>query len=132
MPNQLDFNLAKQSGCSAYVAIALAVIFCFFQTSKDSKLICVAGCNVKTSEQEDIMSKFHRINSFVDLNTVSADELSSVPIIGEKLAKQIIEYRNRNGRFQNIEELLEVKGIGPKKLEKIKTYCTVTEESKYQ
>ena len=41
------------------------------------------------------------------------------------MAKRIIEYRNSNGFFGSIDELMNVKGIGAKKFDKIKTYVTI-------
>ena len=56
----------------------------------------------------------------VDINTATAKELSVLKGIGMKKAEAIVAYRNDNGSFASVEELLKVKGIGAKILEKIK------------
>jgi competence protein ComEA len=61
----------------------------------------------------------------IDLNTASASELDLLPGIGPTLAQRIIEYRDRHNGFKTIDELRQVSGIGPKKLEAIKDRVTV-------
>lgn len=56
----------------------------------------------------------------VPVNTAPASELQKLPGIGPKLAEAIIEYRTRSGPYKRVEELLEVKGIGPAKLGRIR------------
>jgi competence ComEA-like helix-hairpin-helix protein len=60
----------------------------------------------------------------VNLNTATKAELMSLPGIGEVIAERILEYR-RQKRFERPEELMEVKGIGPKKFERIRPYIRV-------
>jgi competence protein ComEA len=55
-----------------------------------------------------------------DLNAATSEELQSIKGIGPVTAKSIIEYRDLNGPFESVDELLNVKGIGEKKLEEIK------------
>ena len=59
-------------------------------------------------------------NLLVPVNTAPASELQKLPGIGPKLAEAIIEYRTRSGPFKRVEQLLEVKGIGPAKLSRIR------------
>jgi competence protein ComEA len=56
----------------------------------------------------------------VDINTANQTELDRLPGIGPKLAKEIVEYRKKNGPFKSVDELTKVKGIGPKSLEKLR------------
>ena len=63
----------------------------------------------------------------VDLNTAGVEELTTLPGIGESLAKRIIDYRREHGPFESPEGLLEVSGIGEKKLEELRDYITVAD-----
>ncbi len=58
----------------------------------------------------------------VDLNRVSRLQLEAVPGIGPVLAQRIIDYRKAHGPFSSLEQLDEVKGIGPKTLERLRKY----------
>ena len=53
----------------------------------------------------------------IDPNTATAEELTALYGVGEKLAAEIVAERERNGRFDYLEDLITVKGIGRKKLE---------------
>jgi len=55
----------------------------------------------------------------VNINTADQAALEALPGIGAAKAAAIIEYRTKNGNFKTKEQLLEVKGIGPKILESI-------------
>ena len=61
----------------------------------------------------------------INVNLASAAELERVPGLGPKLSRRIVEYRQANGTYQKLEDLIEVQGIGPKSLEKIRDYLTV-------
>lgn len=61
----------------------------------------------------------------IDINKSSFEELESIPGIGPTIALEIIKYRDEKGKIKNIEELINIKGIGKKNLERFKQYITV-------
>ena len=61
----------------------------------------------------------------VNINTASVAELDALPGIGAKTAALIIEYRQKNGPFKKVEELMNVRGIGEKNFLKLKAQLTV-------
>lgn len=90
--------------------------------------------NIQKASPQEIKIKIERMEANklivlsipLDLNRVSAEDLCLIPGIGEALAREIIVYRERAGRFRSIEELKKVKGIGDKKWEEFKPYLTVS------
>lgn len=61
----------------------------------------------------------------VDLNRADAAGLMSVPGIGPALADRIVAFREEHGPFRRVEDLLKVRGIGERSLEKLRPYLTV-------
>lgn len=61
----------------------------------------------------------------INLNTATADELTTLPGIGQARAKSIISYRTEKGGFRSVEELKEIEGIGDKMFERIKDQIRV-------
>lgn len=60
----------------------------------------------------------------VDLNEAEWPELAQLPGIGETLARRIVESRSREGPFRDHDDLQRVRGIGPKKLERVRPYLS--------
>ena len=63
--------------------------------------------------------------AIVNLNTATSSQIATLPGVGDAAAKRIIEYREKNGGFKKIEELMNVKGIGEKSFLKLKPLVTV-------
>lgn len=64
-------------------------------------------------------------DGLVDLNTATLAELDTITGVGPVLAQRIIDHRAQIGRFSSVDELLDVKGIGAKTLEKLRPQVTV-------
>ncbi len=62
----------------------------------------------------------------LDLNQADTEMLTTLPGIGPKTAEKITAYREANGPFRSVEDLLNIKGIGPEKLEKIRMMVTLS------
>ena len=61
----------------------------------------------------------------ININTASKEELQTLPGIGSVIAERIVEYREQNGGFRSIEEIVEVKGIGESILNSIRDMITI-------
>jgi len=62
----------------------------------------------------------------INLNTATASELEQVPGIGPSTAQKILDTRKSYGSFKSVDDLLAIKGIGQKRLDKMRKYLTVT------
>lgn len=76
-------------------------------------------------QKQTYASKKPEIKDKISINQATAKELELLPGIGPVLAKRIIYLRRSKGRFKKVEDLLEVKGIGSKKLKKIKEWVVI-------
>jgi competence ComEA-like helix-hairpin-helix protein len=81
-------------------------------------LMVLSGLTLAETPKETAAAK-------ININTASAETLMQLPGIGQSYAKRIVEYREANGPFSNIEELKNVKGIGDKIFEQNKDLITV-------
>ena len=63
--------------------------------------------------------------AMVNINTASVAELDALPGVGSKTAALIIEYRQKNGPFKKIEELMNVRGVGEKNFLKLRAQISV-------
>ncbi|MBM4309896.1 MAG: helix-hairpin-helix domain-containing protein [Deltaproteobacteria bacterium] len=70
-----------------------------------------------------------QLQGTVNINTADATQLALLPGIGPKMAESIIAYRTSVGTFSSIEDMVNVKGIGPKSLEKMRPYLSVKGET---
>lgn len=63
--------------------------------------------------------------NLVNINTAKVTKLKTLPRIGEKTAQRIIQFREKNGKFKRIQDLMKVKGIGEKIFNQLKDKITV-------
>ena len=100
------------------VILALALGLNFFRRIKGPSSEKLLNLDAQISQH---LQTFRGINKKpISVNKADADTLCLLSGIGPVKAARIIEYRKNNGHFTSLDELLNVKGIGPKTLRKIK------------
>lgn len=72
-----------------------------------------------TEQTNEVMAE---VNKEININTADQQVLTQIKGIGPSTAKKIIDYRNENGEFKSIDDLMNVKGIGEKSLAKMRPY----------
>ena len=85
-----------------------------------------AVATASTDTSPDSFAATPGSRGLIDVNTASTGELEILPEIGPSLAGAIVSYRNENGPFDSVDGLDNVPGIGPKTLEAIRQYATVS------
>lgn len=65
----------------------------------------------------------------VNINTANSEELQQVPGIGPVTAKKILQMRKSYGLFKSVDDVLAIRGIGKKRLEKMRKYLTVSKSA---
>ena len=103
----------------AFLCVLLVLFF------RDQARVEAAGIETDIEvPQEEILPDLSPLN----LNTATQEELAQLPGIGEELARRIVEYREANGAFESVEELMEVSGIGEGKFAGLAGRITVNGE----
>ncbi|MFV0435817.1 MAG: ComEA family DNA-binding protein [Desulfopila sp.] len=94
----------------------LCIVFCLLTTT----FAVVSGeyAHAAQSATETVAPLADKVN----INTADLAILCTLPGVGEKTAAAILDYRKENGNFASIDDLARVKGIGEKKLDKIRPY----------
>ena len=83
----------------------------------------IAGNVAYAAPNQDV--KIENPQKVVNVNTATSEELQAIRGIGPAVAGRILEYRKEHGRFDKIEELAKVHGIGKAKLQRIKTQVSI-------
>lgn len=108
--------------CRILFAIAILVAALVVPSAPASAQTAKAASAAKTASPAKARAT---PTSPVNLNSASVAQLQTLPGIGASTAQRIIEYRQKNGSFKKIEELMNVKGIGEKSFLKLKPMITV-------
>ena len=83
-----------------------------------------AATNPRTEATEEPTAPPETSPRIVNINTATSEALQTLPGIGPVYAQRIIDYRDAHGPFSSVGELLNVEGIGPKRLEDIWDFVT--------
>ena len=97
--------------------------------TEGNSLISTSSSSEKSTNSSDTMSNYEEdnkvLNGKININLASKDDLMSLPGIGDSRAQSIITYRENNGGFKSIEEIMNISGIGQSMYDKIKDIITV-------
>ncbi len=93
------------------------------QNSDNTENYVTTSSGIFTDEQNSNANQEQ--NPKVNINTATQTQLETLPGIGPATASKILEYRKEKGKFNSIEDIKEVSGIGDAKFEKIKDYITI-------
>ena len=100
---------------SALSIVALSCLFC----------VLPSAAGAAQSKSAPRAAAKPASTAIVNLNTASAADLEGLPGIGAKTAGRILEYRQKNGPFKKVEELMNVRGVGEKNFLKLKPQITI-------
>lgn len=85
----------------------------------------VAGGIAVTAEAEDAGAADSAVARQIDINKASAVELTAIPGVGNSIAQRIVEFREKEGPFRRVEDLLKIRGIGEKSFQKLRPHVKV-------
>lgn len=115
-----SINLAEMVADSQQIQVFAKEDSNLMSSGADANLQKGAG-KAQTNERTSSTKPSGKVN----INRAKVEDLDKLPGIGPSTAQKIIDYRNNHGRFNSVDELTNVSGIGVKKLEKIKNLITI-------
>ncbi len=98
-----------------HLSFALALMLC----------LSLAMAPVGALAQQSKASSKAAATEKVNLNTATLEQLQTLPGVGPAVAKRILDHRTKVGKFSKIEEILNVKGIGEKRFQRMKDRLVV-------
>jgi competence protein ComEA len=78
-------------------------------------------------EQDDAETAKNAPSRQIDINKATAVELTEIPGVGTVIAERIVDFRDKQGPFRRVEDLLKIRGIGEKSFQKIRPHVKVEE-----
>ena len=121
-------------GTLIFIIVAGLISFAFLKIQLNSQGQSIKVENALRAEIENLKSSQDsgqvagistQDSEVININQASLEELDKLPGIGPAYAQKIIDWRDQNGDFSNIEEIKNIKGIGDKTFEKLKDLISV-------
>ena len=122
--SQLD-SLISTRTAAMQAAYDSTIRFQYEPTTETMELVEQRKEEKKKKKPSNSKPKVESKPVIININTATLSEWILVPGIGEKTAQVILDYRLKNGSFQSLEDLKKVKGIGDKKLEKLRPFLKI-------
>ncbi len=116
-----NINLAETISDGQHIRIPEKIVEQTVHNQSNNGSTAQSNVNVANIES----GKNSNSGGIVNINTATSEELQTLNGIGSKMAERIIEYRQNNGAFKNIEDIQNVRGIGEKTFEKLKSRIKV-------
>ena len=107
----------------------MRVMFVLLAMLAMAVLPAAAAVQQKSATKPPAAAKSAAPTTPININTATQAQFESLPGLGAKVAQRIIEYRQKNGNFKKIEDLMNVKGIGEKSFLKLKPMLTVSQKT---
>jgi comEA protein len=117
----------SEGGSMHAVPIILAMVTSLVALPTED--LAAAGAATATEQHKRVAASAQESQEPIDVNTASEEQLEVIPGIGPAMAQRIIAWREENGRFESVEDLLNIRGIGVKTLEKLRPYVVVRPNS---
>ena len=119
----------KAAVLSGAVALAFAIWLVIWtapsaqSTAAEREIIALPAASeaILTGGNDPVQTALELLpGALIDINTATAEELKLLPGIGDALAKAIVSYREENGAFESLEQLMDVSGIGESRFAAVK------------
>lgn len=109
-------------GYAAFFAspVQLYTVLPITESQDESFLVESSDVSIYSNDSNEII-----LSDKININTATLLELTEIPGVGEVIAQRILEYRQKHHLFADIQELLDIDGIGQKKFEKMEPYVTI-------
>ncbi len=117
------------------IVLAITLVFAsftvgFFVGRKTVKgNFTVETQNIITQNDSSDNETSNQITGLININTADVEALAELPYIGNVIAQRIIDYREANGDFENIEDIKNVSGIGDSIYKEIYRFITVSDDT---
>ena len=88
-------------------------------------IACIAASAASAAQGVQKQHSLDHSHASININQASAQDFEKLPGIGPEIARRIVAYRDKHGPFRRVEDLLVIRGIGPRKWKAIRPYLRI-------